>query len=772
MGLLWAAIAPFSALSQEIRLYSGLRIVQSCKIQRDTYQLRPSPVDSFSLQQIKSVGQGSVFFTPVIQIIGNDLDIDFQQAVLIGSNHPERPDQFKGVAIFVQGKNIRLRNLHVHGYKIALFADAAESLLVESCNFSYNYRPKLRSTPQREDYADWLSYHQNNADEWLRYGSGIYLSRCLEAVVRNCIITGNQNALLMSYCQYALVYNNTFQFNSGLGIGLYRSSYNRIMHNQLDWNVRGYSHGIYQRGQDSAALLLYEQSSHNLIAFNSCTHSGDGLFLWAGQSTMDTGEGGCNDNVVFGNDFSFAPTNGVEITFSSNQIRGNYIEGCTYGIWGGYSYRTLITGNLIRACRTGIAIEHGQEDTIRQNLIEGDSTGIYLWARSQQPEDWGYAQKRDVRSRDILIDRNVFVDVRNPLKISNSDNVSVNGENLFYGFETLLETPRPNRKWVFWRNDLYAPTTVLAKTWRHPGLSPHQSLNFSHPDKQPANLYAPLMIPVAQLQEPDSLPDYRSSALSAGLPRGREHIIIGEWGPYNFRRPVALESATSLAAGEKRKQTLELVLLGPTGNWRLIRQTGVTHVDVQKGLLPTRINVQKAPDARHVLLEFEYTGTTDMLTEFGRPIPAGQAYRFRYESFTPAIRWNLDFYNYDDTMDPTADSEAFMRFLQGKPDAKMTSEELYFSWWDSPAEGIREDRFGVRASADITLDSGDYTISIGSDDGVRLYIDGRLAIDHWDIHEPFTDERTLRLGGRHRLDIYYFEAAGFGTLDFRIFKRG
>ena len=54
------------------------------------------------------------------------------------------------------------------------------------------------------------------------------------------------------------------------------------MHNRIDWCVRGYSHGFYNRGQDSAGLLMYEQSSRNTVAYNSVTHGGDGLFLWAG----------------------------------------------------------------------------------------------------------------------------------------------------------------------------------------------------------------------------------------------------------------------------------------------------------------------------------------------------------------------------------------------------------------------------------------------------------------------------------------------------------
>ena len=93
------------------------------------------------------------------------------------------------------------------------------------------------------------------------------------------------------------IWNNVIEFNSGVGIGLYRSSDNRILHNHASYNVRGYSDGFYRRGQDSADLLLYEQSSRNVVAYNSMTHGGDGLFLWAGQSTMDTGDGGANDNL-------------------------------------------------------------------------------------------------------------------------------------------------------------------------------------------------------------------------------------------------------------------------------------------------------------------------------------------------------------------------------------------------------------------------------------------------------------------------------------------
>ena len=42
-----------------------------------------------------------------------------------------------------------------------------------------------------------------------------------------------------------------------------------IVGNRIDYNVRGYSHGFFRRGQDSAGILMFEQCQRNVIAFNS-----------------------------------------------------------------------------------------------------------------------------------------------------------------------------------------------------------------------------------------------------------------------------------------------------------------------------------------------------------------------------------------------------------------------------------------------------------------------------------------------------------------------
>ena len=725
------------AQSLEISLSKGLVINESCKVTPGTYFLSsPSQKE------------------PCIIISGENLVIDFQNAEMRGAAEGVLPNQFAGTAITIKGKNITLKNARARGYKIAIFAEGVEGLTLENCDFSYNYRPRLRSIREREDFSDWLSYHHNEQDEWLRYGAGIYLKNCLRATVKGCRITGCQNALLMTGCNDGLAYNNFFTFNSGLGIGLYRSSRNKLMHNRLDWNVRGYSHGFYQRGQDSAGILLYEQSSQNTIAYNSATHCGDGLFLWAGQTTMDTGEGGCNDNIIFGNDFSYAPANGVEVTFSRNRVQGNKIIECTYGIWAGYSFGSTFTGNFIADCKTGIAIEHGQNDTIQRNAFQFDSTGIELWARETQPADWGYAQKRDTRSRDAILDRNIFLNTRKPLKISNSKNIFVNGENLFLGFDKLLETSKPNENLKFIRNDIYSTEAKISEVWANPELAASKNLNFSHPDKNPENPYAALDIPLNELKEPDSLADGMLAMLPKGFPRGRKFILMDEWGPFDFRRPIA--SLDTIAGN-----LYSLVLIGPSGSWKITKMEGVKSVSAKRGSVPTALTLERDTASEAVFIEFEYTSPQVTKTVFGEIVTTGKVYKFDFQRFEKEIEWHTKFFNYDSIATPET-------FMAKYPIAEKLQKDLAFAWWGSPAEAVHEDKFATLSTTNFNIAPGEYILEVTSDDGVRLYLDDKLLIDHWDIHEPETDEVTVLLGGQHNIRIEHFDAGGFATLDFRM----
>ena len=362
-----------------IALHSGQVITRSARVLRRTYRISG------------------------VVIRGDNITVDFAGATLQGTP--------ADTAIRIDGgKNVRIIQARARGYKVGILARGTRNLTLEDNDLSYNWKPRLFSLVEHESLVDWLSFHHNEKDEWLRFGAAIYLADVAGGkIVENGAVQG-MNGLLLVRSNGLSIRGNNFSFNSGLGVGLYRSSYDTIVHNWIDYNVRGYSHGFYSRGQDSADLLIYEQSSHNVIAHNSLTHGGDGVFLWAGQTTMDSGTGGANDNLINENDVSYATANGVEATFSRNTITKNRAWGNEYGVWGGYSFETQIVGNDFTNDRFGVAIEHGRDNVISGNRFLHDSVAIKLWADSIEPSDWGYPKHHDTKSRDYRISGNTFVD--------------------------------------------------------------------------------------------------------------------------------------------------------------------------------------------------------------------------------------------------------------------------------------------------------------------------------------------------------------------------
>jgi parallel beta-helix repeat protein len=526
-------ISPFTtfALFKEVKITKNMRITSSVKIIKGSYLIN-------GFDSLKDA---------IITIEGNNITVDFNNTELKGSNNKKWPNDFYGTAIIIKGgKNITLKNANIHGYKVAVMGTDVENLVIQNCNFSYNYRQQLHSSRLEEDVSDWMSYHHNENDEWLRYGAGIYLRNCNKVNIHNNNITGGQCGLMMTNCNDGIVYDNNFSFNSGIGIGLYRSSRNKILHNQLDFNVRGYSDGIFNRGQDSAGLLVFEQSSNNTFAYNSVTHSGDGFFLWAGQYTMDTGEGGCNDNIVYKNDFSYAPTNGVEVTFSKNYIRDNVIKECDNGIWGGYSFISDISLNKIEKNTVGIAIEHGQDNEIVSNSFNSNKTAIKLWARRSQPSDWGYAKYRDTRSKNYYIIGNKFINNKKPIDVMLTDTI------------TICELPDSINK------QLHFDTTV-----KHVNISacdltakPGYFEKFTKLDKQ-----------ILQLTKQPK--DYKLDKHP-----GRKEIRITQWGPYDYLYPILW--LTKVDSSGK----MFFDILGQKGKWTIKNFKGVKNISSSKGGFP------------------------------------------------------------------------------------------------------------------------------------------------------------------------------------------
>ncbi len=676
---------------------------------------------------------------PAITIRASNVTIDFSGAVLRGAPAGADPDSFTGVAVLVDGgEHVTIRNLIARGYKVGVLVRHSPSVHITGADLGYNWKSRLYSVVEHESLVDWLSYHRNEKDEWLGGGAGIYLADSDEAEVDHTSVVQGQNGLMLVRSTGAKIWNNTFSFLSGIGIGLYRASGNTIAHNRVDWCVRGYSDTFYNRGQDSAGILIYEQSSRNVVAFNSVTHGGDGLFLWAGQSTMDTGQGGANDNIVYDNDFSFAPANGIEATFSRNVFYGNRIEDCWHGLWGGYSFDSWIAANRFARNGEAIAIEHGQDNRITENIFDGDETAIHLWKNATQDPDWEYPKRRDTRSRDYVVSGNSFKHNSVALKIADTQNLRV----LTNAFEGV------------------GSVAALSGDTRNVGIGDEVAV----PVRSRPTLDATL---------PTPLPGGMDAKIPDSERRGRDAIVVDEWGPFDWKSPKLWP------AGRSDVSPLKLRVLGPPGEWQVASVRGAT-VAPTAGRIPGELIVTpssaKLPPAAAPMkgpvdwdVRLTYRGGA-VTSPRGDVTPAGSPYTFGYSRWFVPVDWRVRYYAFDERSAPTTHADAFLRVLAGSPVKEDRLDRLDFISGRSIADGVPADRVAVIADGTVDLPAGRYELRTISDDGIRVWIDDERVIDHWTPHESAIDVTALA-AGRHRLKVEYFELGGFAELRVEIRRR-
>jgi nitrous oxidase accessory protein NosD len=698
--------APQPQQLPEITPAAGMVIDKSVRVKPGAYRL-PAPKDGAA-----------------ITIKGDGVRVDFTGSRIEGGDPLADPDSYEGVGILVDGsKNVTIEGVVARGYKVAILGRRAPGLHITHNNLSYNWKARLWSGIEKESLADWLTHHNNEKDEWLRYGAAIYLADSNGAEVDHNIAVQGQNGLMVTRSSGLKIWNNTFSWMSGLGIGLYRTSESQIVANRLDWDVRGYSQGFYNRGQDSAALLMYEQSSKNVVIGNSATHGGDGLFLWAGQSTMDTGQGGSNDNLFQDNDFSHAVANGIEATFSRNRFIANRIDECWHGVWAGYSYDTQFIGNVLDGNQEGMAIEHGQNITISGNRFRGGDVAVRLWANASQDPTWGYVKARDTKSRDFLITQNEFIATRTAVSLLRTTSTRI--ESNAYATVT---TP------------LSAGADVRSVTLEP--LVPRP---------------APVEIPAAP-----AFANAMDARLPANSRRGRSTIIVDEWGPYDFKSPKLWP------VGKPGDRPLTLRVLGPPGKWTLksIRGGSMT---VRDGEVPADFQVTLPERGTDLEIILEFVGAQVVMPR-GGTVPPGSPVPIVYRVFEPMIDWTVKYWGFDATTDPLQSPQAFAGKLATPPAKTEILPRLDVLTGGAISESLQMDRIALRAEGLVTLPTGIYELAVISDDGVRVWIDDRLVIDRWSIHESAVDRLPLT-GGRYRVRVEYFDMTGWAELQVRFAKR-
>lgn len=706
------------------------------------------------------------FTQPVLDVVGDGITVDLTGVELRGTPLATDPDRRRGLALRVRGRGVTIKGLRARGYRTAVLAEDCAGLRLVDLDLSDNFKPRLYSTAEKEDLRDWMSFHHNENGEWMRHAPAVYLDRCGGAEVRGVTIRRGANGLLMNRTTGTTVTASDISYNSGVGIGLYRSSQNRIVANRLDYNVRGFSYGKYNRGQDSAAILVFEDCDRNTFAYNSATHSGDGFFLWAGQSTMDTGRGGCDDNLVFANDFSHAPTNGIEATFSRNRFIANRVSGCAHGVWGGYSYDSVFEQNWISENRTGIAIEHGRRNIFRDNRLIRNDVAISLWANERQDPAWAYPRKHETTSADNLLAGGLFFENGLSLDLKRTVRTKIVREPIV----TAVSVRRDKE------SDVTGEWTLIKDPMTEDSLEASQSRSL---------LVRNLMTLQASVsvKRPEIL-----DRVFAPFPKGEgwRSIYVGEWGPWDGERPllaperlagapVPLPGANS-AAGSGRpvpqapKASGWYDVLGPDGRWRINGLTGYA-VTPSFGKVPGRIHIVPLKgfvgDAR---LELEYKGGRT-IDERGRPTPAGRKVPFGLPArFAAPLAWTVTSYPWTlstDAADPNAPPEPNLlaAALAKPPIAKLETDALDLSGYGKFFPGVPATNFATVAETALPLSPGRYELDLLTDDGARVLLDGQVIWESWKYQGPTAYQVPLTLTGKtHRLRIEHFQITGYAAL--------
>lgn len=101
------------------------------------------------------------------------------------------------------------------------------------------------------------------------------------------------------------------------------------------------------------------------------------------------------------------------------------------------------------------------------------------------------------------------------------------------------------------------------------------------------------------------------------------------------------------------------------------------------------------------------------------------------------------------------DGNAFQKRVKTERDASIN-----FDWGKGSPEGLPNDRFSIRFTGKIEpTTTGVYSFTTTSDDGVRLWVDGKLLVDHWDLHAATADTGrvSLQKGKPVSIKLEYFE---------------
>jgi parallel beta-helix repeat protein len=750
----------------------------------------------------------------VIQIDADDITVTFADgAVLSGAAPDAAPDTFSGVGIAINGhKNVTIKNARVSGFKVAIQAEHCPGLTIEGAELTNNFRHHLRSTAKAEDGADWLFPHHNDGGEWLKnYGASLAVKDSAGVTLRKNKIRKGQNGIVLDRVTASRIYDNDCSFLSGWGLALWRSSSNTITRNALDFCVRGYSHGIYNRGQDSAGLLMFEQCSSNIIAENSITHGGDGIFGFAGiEAIGDTwweqererlrtelgadGIAKAREKLAASEQerlrAQLGPDAKLPETNRWSKADDNAVLDATIQVppevladfaRKGNNDNYVIANDLSDAPAHGLEMTFSYDNRVFLNTFSGNAI-CGIWG--------GY-------SGGTLIAQNTF-DRNGEMAYG----LERGGINIEHGAENVVvaNTFRNNKCGVhlWWDDDgilLKKPgvtaenkdvtdNLIIGNTFTADDLALQLRDDSPKKDKVRGTVFAQNQMTgvkketdVAQgidlvttgEMPPHEAPTYQplGDTHPVGARKelaGRQNIIMTEWGPWEHTGPMVRAVQTGGASHSYEIYNIDPKSVRVTGN-AVHSRNGKVEKDK-----PWTLTIDATqPGVKPYTIEIDDDAAK---------------YKDQIKGSLLSLRWELSVFPWEGPPGPNPPPDLDKwRALARSPQAKHArTDRLSFPFGSrgpsemniSPeitAAKFRPDYFGIIATARAPLSKGKWRIKTTSDDGIHVMVDGKLVIDNWTHHGATDDSAEFEVKSENKpveFTVEYFEIFGAAVLDFQL----
>lgn len=341
-------------------LTSGMRLTHAVRIAPGEYRLEDR-------------GGG------VLQISGRNFVLDLSGVRIVG------PGQRRGVGIYiVDARNITIKNADVTGMRWGVVLERCVGVTLEGCTASRNGNLPAGTV-----------IDQSGREPEDEHGGGILIRDSRACVVRRCRALYQWDGIDVVRSDDNVIEDGDFSFNNNWGVHFWSASRNVFRRNRAIWCTTGQG-ALWQalsgwQTNDAQAVALDHNSNENLIEANDLRFSGDGIFIRANEGPLDPSTGvatpvrnGSHRNVLRNNDCSFSPNNAIEVDFvDDTRIEGNNCSFSNYGLWLGYSRRTIVRNNIALYCTTrAVEIENGQDGVFENNLFGAprnpDAALIYL----------------------------------------------------------------------------------------------------------------------------------------------------------------------------------------------------------------------------------------------------------------------------------------------------------------------------------------------------------------------------------------------------------